>query len=64
VLLEQPKYGHRMIKAGGWSVEDIREHFKNNLGNALEPIGLFKSPYPFYGGVKPAGRPPAKPEQP
>jgi 3-oxoacyl-[acyl-carrier protein] reductase len=64
VLLEQPKYGHRMIKAGGWSVDDIRQHFKNNLGNALEPVGLFKSPYPFYGGVKPAGTPPGKAERP
>ncbi|MFN8625972.1 MAG: SDR family NAD(P)-dependent oxidoreductase [Candidatus Binatia bacterium] len=55
VLLEQPKYGHRMIKPGGWSLEDIRAHFKNNLGNALEPVGLFKNPYPFYAGVKPPG---------
>jgi NAD(P)-dependent dehydrogenase (short-subunit alcohol dehydrogenase family) len=53
ILLDQPKYGHRMIKMGGWSVEDIRQHFKSILGNALEPLGVFKTPYPYYGGVKP-----------
>jgi len=56
VLLEQPKYGHRMIKPGGWSLDDIRQHFKSNLGSTLEPIGLFKKPYPFYGGIKAPGK--------
>lgn len=56
ILLDQPRYGHRMIKPGGWSVDAIREHFKANLGGTLEPFGLMKPPYPFYGGVKAPGK--------
>lgn len=52
-LLEQPKYGAAMIKPGGWSLEDLKHHFKLNLGGRLEPIGIQKKPYPFYGGIKP-----------
>jgi len=54
-LLEQPKYGSGMIKPGGWSLEDIRQHFKPALGNKLEPIGIQKKPYPFYDGIKAPG---------
>ena len=53
VLLEQPKYGTAMFKPEGWSVEELCQHFKNTLGNRLEPVGLMKKPYPFYDGVKP-----------
>ena len=53
VLLEQPKYGTGMFNPDGWSVDDIRQHFKQHLGGKLEPIGLMKKPYPFYDGVKP-----------
>jgi 3-oxoacyl-[acyl-carrier protein] reductase len=52
VILEQPRYGTGMYKPGGWSVEDLRKHFKGVFGNRLEPFGLMKTPYPFYGGVK------------
>ncbi len=52
-LLEHPKYGTSMLKPDGWSVEDLRASFKNHLGKSLEPVGLMKSPYPFYDGVKP-----------
>jgi len=52
-LLEHPKYGTSMLKPDGWSVEDLRANFKNHLGKSLEPVGLMKSPYPFYDGVKP-----------
>jgi 3-oxoacyl-[acyl-carrier protein] reductase len=51
-LLEQPKYGHAMYKPGGWSVDDVRRHMKSHFGTRLEPVGLMKPPYPFYGGVK------------
>jgi NAD(P)-dependent dehydrogenase (short-subunit alcohol dehydrogenase family) len=51
-LLEQPRYGTSMLKPGGWSVEDLRQHFKSQLGGRLEPFGLMKPPYPFYDGVK------------
>jgi 3-oxoacyl-[acyl-carrier protein] reductase len=52
-LMEQPKYGPTMIKPGGWSLDDLKQHFKINLGGRLEPIGIQKKPYPFYGGIKP-----------
>jgi 3-oxoacyl-[acyl-carrier protein] reductase len=55
-VMEQPKYGTTMLKPGGWSVDEIREHFKSQLGNRLEPLGVMKSPYPFYDGVKPPGK--------
>jgi 3-oxoacyl-[acyl-carrier protein] reductase len=53
VILEQPRYGTGMWKPGGWTVDELREHFKPNLGKRLEPFGLMKDPYPFYDGVKP-----------
>jgi 3-oxoacyl-[acyl-carrier protein] reductase len=56
VLMEQPKYGVGMIKAGGWSVDEIREQFEKHLRNRLEPVGLMKPPYPFYDGVKPPAK--------
>ena len=56
VLLQQPRYGTGMFKPGGWSVQDILQHFKNQLGKQLEPIGLMKHPYPFYDGVKPRAK--------
>ena len=56
VILEQPKYGTAMFKTGGWEVDDLREHFKANLGKSFEPVGLMKNPYPFYGGVKPKAK--------
>jgi 3-oxoacyl-[acyl-carrier protein] reductase len=52
-ILEQPKYGHTMVKPEGWSVDDLRRHFKSQFGGRLEPVGLMKQPYPFYDGVKP-----------
>ncbi|MEE8581581.1 MAG: SDR family NAD(P)-dependent oxidoreductase [Myxococcota bacterium] len=56
LLLEQPRYGTGMFKPGGWSVDDIRQHFKGSLGNRLEPIGIMKNPYPFYDGVMPKAK--------
>ncbi|MCZ6713852.1 MAG: SDR family NAD(P)-dependent oxidoreductase [Deltaproteobacteria bacterium] len=53
-LLSQPRYGDTMLKPGGWTLEEIQLHFKSQLGNRLEPIGLMKRPYPFYDGVKPS----------
>jgi 3-oxoacyl-[acyl-carrier protein] reductase len=52
VILEQPRYGTGMFKPGGWSVEELRRHFKGVFGTRLEPFGLMKSPYPYYAGVK------------
>jgi 3-oxoacyl-[acyl-carrier protein] reductase len=56
VVLEQPRYGTGMHKPGGWSVEDLREHFRSSLGDRLEPFGLMKRPYAFHDGVKPQGK--------
>jgi 3-oxoacyl-[acyl-carrier protein] reductase len=53
VILEQPAYGTAMFKPGGWSVEDLREHMPKFWKGRLEPVGLFKKPYPYYGGVTP-----------
>jgi 3-oxoacyl-[acyl-carrier protein] reductase len=52
-ILEQPRYGTAMVKPGGWSVEDLRRHMKPVFGRRLEPFGLMKEPYAFYGGVRP-----------
>jgi NAD(P)-dependent dehydrogenase (short-subunit alcohol dehydrogenase family) len=52
-LLSQPRYGAMMIKPGGWGLDDIKQHFKQHLGNRLEPLGIEKAPYPFYNGVRP-----------
>lgn len=54
-ILNQPSYGTAMYNLPeGWSVEQLREQFKNNLGKQLQPFGLMKNPYPFYEGVKPS----------
>jgi len=52
-LLEQPKYGHTLLMPGGWTLAAVQEHFKPNLGNRLEPLGITKPPYPFAGGIHP-----------
>ncbi len=56
VIVEQPRYGTGMFKPGGWSVDDIRKHFKTHLGSKLEPFGLMKPPYAFLDGVKPEAK--------
>jgi 3-oxoacyl-[acyl-carrier protein] reductase len=55
VILEQPRYGTAMYRAGGWSVAELRSHFRQVFGSRLEPFGLMKSPYPHYDGVRPDG---------
>jgi 3-oxoacyl-[acyl-carrier protein] reductase len=53
VVLEQPKYGTGMYRDEGWSVDDLRQNFATHLKTHLEPVGLMKTPYPFYDGIKP-----------
>ena len=53
VILEQPRYGTAMFREGGWSVDALRQQMKPVFGARLEPFGLMKGPYAFYGGVKP-----------
>ena len=52
-LLSQPRYGTSMLKPGGWGLDDLATHFKQQLGGQLEPLGIMKRPYPFYEGIKP-----------
>jgi 3-oxoacyl-[acyl-carrier protein] reductase len=56
VVLEQPRYGTGMFREGGWSVDDLRAHMKQNLGSRMEPFGLMKHPYAFLDGVKPKAK--------
>ena len=53
VILEQPRYGTAMFRDGGWTVEALRQQMKPVFGTRLEPFGLMKGPYAFYGGLKP-----------
>ena len=42
--MEQPKYGHAMIMAGGWTVDKIRDHFRRASFGRLEHYGLGRPP--------------------
>jgi hypothetical protein len=44
-----------MFRPGGWDVEALREHMPRFFKQQprLEPVGLYKKPYPYYDGVKP-----------
>jgi len=52
ILMQQPTYGDTAFREGGWTVEAIRSHFPGGIGRKLQPFGLEKRPYPYYGGVK------------
>jgi 3-oxoacyl-[acyl-carrier protein] reductase len=52
LIVEQPRYATGMFQPGGWSVEDLAKNMKSVFGNKLEPFGLMKPPYAYYGGVK------------
>ena len=54
VIMKHPAYDTGMFQPGGWSVEQLREHMPKFFRNRLEPVGLFKKPYPYYDGVKPS----------
>jgi 3-oxoacyl-[acyl-carrier protein] reductase len=53
LIMEQPRYGTGMFRDGGWTFESIRQRFPAVLRDRLEPLGIMKRPYPFYGGIKP-----------
>ena len=52
-IVEQPRYGTTMFHADGWSVDALCGQMKPFFGGRLEPFGLAKTPYAYYGGVKP-----------
>jgi 3-oxoacyl-[acyl-carrier protein] reductase len=54
VIMRHPAYDTGMFKPGGWGLEELREHMPKFFRNQLEPVGLFKKPYPYYDGVKPS----------
>jgi 3-oxoacyl-[acyl-carrier protein] reductase len=56
VIMKHPIYDTGMFTPGGWSVEALREHMPKFFKGRLEPVGLFKKPYPYYDGVKPEGK--------
>lgn len=51
-MVEQPRYGTAMIREGGWGVQDLVDHFEASFKPYFEPLGLRKTPYPFFEGVK------------
>jgi NAD(P)-dependent dehydrogenase (short-subunit alcohol dehydrogenase family) len=53
VIMKHPTYDTGMFQAGGWGVDALREHMPRFWKGRLEPVGLFKKPYPYYDGVKP-----------
>src|SRR5262245_45805271 len=55
VIMRHPKYDTGMFRPGGWDVEALREYMPRHFRGQLEPVGLFKKPYPYYDGVKPEG---------
>jgi 3-oxoacyl-[acyl-carrier protein] reductase len=55
-IMEHPVYGTGMFKPGGWNVDDLREHMPKFFKDRLEPVGLFKRPYPYYDGVTPQAK--------
>jgi 3-oxoacyl-[acyl-carrier protein] reductase len=56
VILEHPTYGTGMYRDGGWDVEGLLAHFESHMKKELEPLGIMKSPYPFYDGIEPPAK--------
>jgi len=56
VIMKHPVYDTGMFRPGGWDVDALREHMPKFFKGRLEPVGLFKKPYPYYDGVKPEGK--------
>ena len=48
----QPHYGKTLVKPGGWDVESLRKHFKNQMQSQFGAFGILGKPYPFHDGVR------------
>ena len=49
----QPHYGKTLTRAGGWTVEAIRECFQREMPAEFGPFGILGKPYPFHDGIAP-----------
>jgi 3-oxoacyl-[acyl-carrier protein] reductase len=49
----QPHYGKTLTRAGGWTVEAIRECFQREMPQEFGSFGILGKPYPFHDGVLP-----------
>jgi len=56
VIMKHPVYDTGMFKPGGWDIAALREHMPKFFKGRLEPVGLYKKPYPYYDGVKPESK--------
>jgi len=52
-VMRQPQYGLTLLREEGWDMASVKRWAKQALDKRLEPFGLAKVPYPYYGGVKP-----------
>src|SRR5258705_440244 len=53
MIMRHPAYDTAMFTPGGWDVEALRVQMPVFWKGRLEPVGLYKKPYPYYDGVKP-----------
>jgi NAD(P)-dependent dehydrogenase (short-subunit alcohol dehydrogenase family) len=51
-LFSHPKPFRHAIQPDGWTLEDLRKHFKDTLGQALVPVGLRAARYDYYDGLE------------
>jgi NAD(P)-dependent dehydrogenase (short-subunit alcohol dehydrogenase family) len=58
VIMRHPRYDTGMFQPGGWDVDALREQMPKfwKAQPQLEPVGLHKKPYPYYGGIAPEGK--------
>lgn len=51
-LLRHPREERFAFRPEGWSVDDLRRHFRETVGASLEMPGMGVPRYPWYDGVK------------
>jgi hypothetical protein len=51
-LLRHPREERFAFRPEGWSVEDLRRHFRETVGASLEMPGMGVPHYRWYSGVK------------
>lgn len=48
----QPHYGKTLVMSGGWTLDAIRRHFRNQMQGQFGAFGILGRPYPFHDGVR------------